>query len=637
MSTVSVRATRLATRASIGSVEGALLLLALVALGLVLAPAHWSSLWMDREFTGGVAPLANRLVDGERLYTDGAHSPLPPLSFVLVRVLGGGDASWLTASVLNFLFQGLTLLVSWLVLRRVFGARVGFAATVCAIPIFLALPKTVLYDAMVQSCVALAALVIVTLPRRWPVLLGAVSAVAVLTKQSTGGALVGGVVLALLVAPPGGLRPLGRSWWTTVGSYLASLLAAAALLLAACAPWASPGGFVHDVLLIASDAKGDQADVLAKVRAWGDEVLSFGLALAIAIAVVTVAVRRFHVRRRIAGPPEASWWPCARPAHPGAGTTVALSVAAVAGAAIGMATWSLDATRLADPLITAAQEIDTAIARYRFTASFAAVLVFAIAVLWRHLRRADEDAARFVRVFCLFACAALGMSLSGPSLRWFYDNNPLVPFALGCLIVVLVWLATLLGAWRARGDTALAAVAVSVLSALLWASLGDQVWVARSASTSWPEIAHLQGAKLRPAAAGMRTLVDRVRTLAAPREPVLLLPEDPNVQAWFERPRPGLTSLMVFADQYWDRYVDEDFERLAADPPKVVVIGPRNEWRPFSHLVHRGRGAERLVDRVRRELLPGRYIAQAPLRITRHPVLYADERPDDWLDLWVRR
>src|SRR4051812_841581 len=60
-------------------------LLALIALfvfwGVVLGRAHIHSLWMDVEFTGWVAPLANRLADGPRLYEDGTHMPMPPLPF----------------------------------------------------------------------------------------------------------------------------------------------------------------------------------------------------------------------------------------------------------------------------------------------------------------------------------------------------------------------------------------------------------------------------------------------------------------------------------------------------------------------------------------------------------------------------
>ena len=78
---------------------------------------------------------------------------------------------------------------------------------------------------------------------------------------------------------------------------------------------------------------------------------------------------------------------------------------------------------------------------------------------------------------------------------------------------------------------------------------------------------------------------------------------------------------------------DEDFQRLVADPPKVIIIGPRGFRRGFSHLFHVNWGAERLIDRVLGELLPRRFTRQAPMRIA-----FPSNGPQgDWMDLWVRR
>ena len=604
-----------------------MLVLALVALAFVLVPAHWTSIWLDREFTGGIGPLANRLVDGQRLYADGMHSPVPPLSFVLMRVVGGGDATWLTGSIVNYVFQTLALGVTWLALRRTFGARVGFAATLCTVPIFLALPKTVLYDAMVEFWVACAAWIVAARPRRWPVLLGAVSAAAIMTKQSTGLGVAAGVLLGLVVASPDA-RPFTERWWRRCALYLAAMVLAAAVLVVAVAPWAAPGGLVHDVLVTGAQPKGTPHATIEKLLRWAAEVAVFAVSYAVAIALVVRADRRFNLRSRLPGAGHASWWREARDADAHRFGPLALSGAAVTGAAVGAASWSFHVRRLADPWTVSPDWIEPEVLKYRFPATFAAVTVVAGVGLWRHYRRADERGRRFLGVFSVLACAAVGMSLSTTWLRWTYDNNPLIAFGLACVIVTVIWLAKLVSANGVRA-AALSAAGTFLVSALCWASLGDQVWVANSADQSWPEIAHLKRAGLRPESSGTRTLVARVRALAAPHEKVLLLPEDPNVQAWFERPRPKLTSAMVFPDQYWDRYVDEDFDRLRADPPKVIVIGPRGIWRGFSHYVHVNWGAERLVDRVQRELLPHRYrMAPAvPVRVIGR---------DDWMDVAVR-
>ena len=613
-----------------GAFEAAVLVAALLALGWFLIPAHWSSIWMDREFTGGVGPLANRLVDGERLYTDGMHSPLPPLPFVLMRVVGGGDAGWLSGSVLNYLFQVLTLGLSYLTLRHVFGQRVAFVATLCTIPVFLALRKTVVYDPFVQAWVALAALIVATLPARWPVLLGIVSALALLTKQSTATGIVAGVALALLITPMAG-KLFRRPWWRAVALYGATTLAVSAVVVIAVTPWASPGGFVHDVLVTGAEVKGDQTDVVGKLRIWGDDLVVVTVVFLLIAAVVVLAARRLGLGSRAT-----SWWRTARDADADQSTGFALTGAATAGAALGALSWALDSMRAGDPWFTAS-EVLPRVYDYRFTGTFAAVLAVALIVVWAYRRRPHASAQRFVRVFCVLVGAAVMMSLSGPELRWTYDNNPLIAFGFACLVAGALWLAGLFGAGRPRRRLAFTAAVTGVVSAVCWASLGDQIWVASRATESWSEIEHLDGAKLRPASSGLRTLVADVRELAAPDETVLLLPEDPNVQAWFERPRPRLTSAMVFADQYWDRYVDEDFERLAADPPKVIVVGPRLSWRPFGRLFHRHWGAERLIDRVKRELLARRYERRPPVKFQIAPWRYGLKVPPEWLDVWVRR
>src|ERR1041385_7020350 len=50
------------------------LLLMLAALGWLMIPAHLTSIWMDREYTDWISPIANRLHGGDRLYAAGMHS-----------------------------------------------------------------------------------------------------------------------------------------------------------------------------------------------------------------------------------------------------------------------------------------------------------------------------------------------------------------------------------------------------------------------------------------------------------------------------------------------------------------------------------------------------------------------------------
>ena len=113
-----------------------------------------------------------------------------------------------------------------------------------------------------------------------------------------------------------------------------------------------------------------------------------------------------------------------------------------------------------------------------------------------------------------------------------------------------------------------------------------------------------------------------------PIEPgVALLPEDPNVQEWFERSRPAFSSAIVFVDQYWDRYVDSDFDLLRLYPPKLIIMGRFIEtWGEFGL----NRKTVRLMKRVRDELLPRMY-----QRLTAHEIIYQGRKQH--MDVYIRR
>jgi hypothetical protein len=138
-------------------------------------------------------------------------------------------------------------------------------------------------------------------------------------------------------------------------------------------------------------------------------------------------------------------------------------------------------------------------------------------------------------------------------------------------------------------------------------------------------------ARMRPASEGMRALVTTVRARSqAAHDTVLLLPNDPNVEAWFDRDRPALSCAIIFTDQYWDRYVEKDFAELEAHPPKVIVIGPRDFWRRFSRIWNVNRGAERLTDLVLNKLVPEHYdlVSQQPISF---------ENGKDFMDVYALR
>ncbi len=589
------------------------LALCLGVLGAQIVPAHWTSLWNDREFSGWVAPIANRLSGGIRLYEDGLHTPMPPLPFVLVHWLHPHGAPWIAESLLNFAFQAATLLVLYWAFAKRLGAGTAFATTLAAIPVFFALPKEILYDSMAQFLVALIGWSTAGLVGPPPkdnkpdqsrgslllVLLGVELALLLLTKQNTAvGAILGAVVVLLSL-------PRVSTWTARARRVLLCLgwtLICLAILVAVLRPWSQPWGLVCDVFLTGSEPKGGGLRLVRNLLTyWAQCVVVVGgffLLHRICQSIYATGAEEKRACRTDAVSFPAGFFEMA----------VAAGLGSLAGFGLGIVL-----ARTALPLLP----LDRAWPTILLNAGLAGCLLGGGASLIPVRFRPTglpvaQPLAPFIVVF-LFS--AWFHSLSVKQFYWSYYNNPLIFVALAFVVSGLTRPAA---AQPPGGAPRFAWLLVSVVMVLLWLGATDQISAVTQCRDGWPEIRHLAGARLRPQAQGMRELVRLVRSLADPaaRDEVLLLPDDPNVEAWLERPRPALSSAIVFTDQYWDRYVDRDFETLKARPPKVIVIGPRDYWRAFSRKWNVKRGAERLINRVQEELLPQGYTLSAEVPIT---------------------
>jgi hypothetical protein len=218
-------------------------------------------------------------------------------------------------------------------------------------------------------------------------------------------------------------------------------------------------------------------------------------------------------------------------------------------------------------------------------------------------------------------------------LRWTVDNNPLVFFALALVVAASVNCSTANGqATPGPKRNRMAALVAGFIIFIMWPLAHFLTLNIVDSTQAWPEVRHLAGARLRPECDGMRQLVQTVRSYADParHDTVLLLPNDPNVESWFERDRPKFSCAIIFTDQYWERYVDRDFASLQAHPPKVVVLGPRNYWRFFCRGWHVNGAAERLIDRVREKMLAPDYDLKSE-----QPIAY--QGGTDYMDVYVRR
>lgn len=612
-------------------------------LGTLLVGSHWTSTWVDREFTGWIAPLAHQVGEGARMYEDGRHSPLPPLPTLLLWALAPRPASWYSESLAIFLFQSGTLAVMYGVIRAVMSRRAALWAVLAGAPVFFSLSKTILYDFMPQFLVAVGLAGVVCWfrsfrkdrPTRatwaWIAAMGGLSATVLLTKQSTGLGFTLGVALTLTIFPRG----------TAPGSRLASLavfaLAAGAafgLWCAAIRPLVSVAGMVHDVFLIGSEPKGGARQMV-------HNLLGYTAELACLCALVGLAALAYRGARR--GP---AWQAslmreeALRPAQARGLRRLAwglpLACCVLAGCASAGIHWRGDcASLLFAPqtigLAVLVGLLALAIFPRKATAAAAGGPIARFARAWfrpPRVRPALSDNVLPPLVLVALVAAAFH-NLSASELRWTVDNNPLVILALAALAALVIAPERTADLCRSEPPSAGRACLVAA-TVLCWTTMIPQWQAARECRIAWPEVSHLRGARLRPKAEGMRELVSVVRRWAPRHDDcVLVLPDDPNVEAWLERPRPALTSSIVFTDQYWDRYVEEDFRRLQADPPRVIVVGPRVCWRPFSRVWHADWGAERLIDCVETRLIADRYRLVGSVAVPLRGMT-------DYMDVYVR-
>lgn len=583
---------------------------------------------MDREFTGWVVPISNQLKSGIKLYDHGGHIPMPPLSFLIVQAAGHGEGTWLLESTLNFLFQAGALVLLFITLSKIAESSVAFISILGTVPLFFALPKTIVYDAVAQLFVALLFLFAVIFLERMtpdseresritklPLVLGACCALILFSKQSTGfGSLV---AVSLLIVTL-------RSKIKAKAMQLATLWFAAALFLVLLclmsAPFISISGFFSDVVVHGSEPKGGATRMFRNLASYAFQLFrTFTFPpYVIAAALVTLAVflgRQCQKRYCLNSKSVNSLSPATIGYTYVLGSLVGSVVALIIWMHCRVAVSSLSNTVLPALLLlalgySASQQVSS----------------------WRK----PTVCAKTLSLSYLFfptLIVAVFHSLSVPQFRWSYDNNSLIA------IVLAIFFALMFQFCRGFANCARgvqcgvmsgAAIIVASVQFVLWSALAPQLSAAVACTEVWSEVQHLQGARLPKSADGLREVVAVVRELAGPEDEVLLLPNDPNVAAWFERPSTNLSSFIIFTDQYRDRFVDADFSRLSLLPPKVIIIGPRNYWRGFSRIWNKDVGAERLIDRVLSELVPHAYDFHSTI-----PIRHGQEK--DFMDIYVKR
>jgi hypothetical protein len=566
------------------------------------APRLNNFVYSDREFTGWVGPIAERLNQGARLYRD-MVLPIPPGSFALLAVVQRMTGKVLLlqelwTAALSHWAMGL---IAYAVATKYSTRKVGLLVAMVTLVLVTQAPKECVYDHTSLLCAwaavytGLCALLGAGkgADRNWAAT-GFLSGFSLAFKQSTATGMVAGWALALayrfIVERRAKRDDAAREKLRAVGAYAAGLgggLIMVALVVAAVG--ANLRDFVQAVLVDGPPLKGGTRTLLANLFAFVfhfDAIRNTIVPTAIVIAIgVSMSRRRGNVH--VGAEPESG--------RSLGRFSVALLVAAptlVFGIATAMLAGEIRGLELH---FTAICEGLKNVPAYGF--------VYAMVFFAAHLHEssAATDRARDRG----HALNALLLSTMTTSLVYdtsfvefipFYFNDPSIPVVLLCLFVAteesgFVWATPLV----------LAAAMLPLYGVKLNRALSDDTYVQDS---QWKGLrVNYRGVEVLRAAA-------RARDLAGPTGTVLVLPEDEQLVGLIERPRPRISGAIVFVDQYPKRLLAADLRELDRNPPDVVIIHPRRarDWRTVFHTWTHGSGAELFIDHVLEELLPRRYV-----------------------------
>jgi hypothetical protein len=571
---------------------------------------------------------------------------MAPLSYVALYLMSGGKATWFTESLAIVIAQGLLVLTMYAGLSLCLDRPLPFLAAFCSVPVYYALTKTVFFDAWTQLVVAAVAVLASLFPRLMHrraqevgiaglaaqsrlrnaallALLAVCSVAAVLSKQSTGiGCFLGAVlVVGALVDYPTSAARLG-----SLATFLVLATVAFAGASLSMSPWLSVPGMLNDVFRTGSEPKGGLGLMISHLVGFSAEIASCLILLAVFGAAFAATLGR-------------SWR---------SGAARNTDEPSVDARISEVRNWpGIYLCALAGPLLLLFPDVlPEEVRRYaksqsealRWAILWSGLFVAAFEVLRIRKSVAVEapsyrhDHRALAAMFCVLLPAAAFHSLSGISFRWTYDNNPLITLAISGTLVSLLHVSSHVSRDRPGQGRRFWGGVIALVCCACWARFSEPLRECRQCARECSDIPYLRHARLPPGAESVRTLASVVKdcVLDDPNARVLLLPNDPDVEEWIGCARPKLSCAVLFADHYWDRYVESDFDRLARDPPKVIVMGPRKGWREFAEHWHKNWGCTRLIEGVRTRLLPRSYAHYRAIPLTFNG-------KDDWIDVFKKR
>ncbi len=542
--------------------------LCLVGFAFLYVPRLANPLWSDVEFTGWVSPIAQRMVEGQRIYRD-FTLPIPPGSFALMAAfqsLTGRffllDELWLCA-----LCQLLMVPIGWALVRPFTTERNATLATMAMVPVLIAAPKEIAYD-HTALVVAWGSLLLLSRGLLRPAgkarraLIASAGFTAGLTlvlKSSTGMGAVAAVCVAMAGIAWIGWRTEGKACFRDLardaafmGAGLLGGLVATVLVVTALG--GSVSEFYQVVFVDGPRLKGGRGQAILNLLSYTivqtPMHLSFLLALVMAYVLVRVVKSEDPLLVKpetepLAGEQGRAWWVFAVPM----GVYVLLVFAVASLLLAGNASHVPFGLQVGSAFGSAGPMMGMF------------VLLLLIVANWSRAQARTEPRTVFAVVGLAAGVLSLMHNLSDPKHRPLYDNNPIIPLGIVSLLI-------LLDQARAR------VLKYAVVGLMLLGLFGGKFQRYLIARTPVQDPGFWRGLRVNHNGTVLLEAAMRARELAGPDGTVLSLPEDPMYQALIGRPRPKLRGGIVFVDQFPEHVLAEDLATLRAHPPTVLVLHP---------------------------------------------------------------
>ena len=550
----------------------AVFVLCFIGLMFLYVPRLANPLWSDIEFTGWVAPIAHRMAEGQRIYRD-FTLPIPPGSFAVMaafqRLTGRFyllDELWLCA-----LCQLLMMPIGYFLVRPFTTERNAALSTMAMVPVLIAAPKEIAYDhtALVLAWGGLAMLAQgLTRPagrsrHRWLAGAGLLAGTTLAFKSSTGVGAVAGVTAGLTLCTTIAWRREGfeqarawlRAWAFALAGMAGGLVLTMALVLGL---GGALGEFIQIVFADGPALKGGRGQAILNLLSYTiiqtPTHLSFFTAAVLAYLIARAVVRKDALQV------PTTWVDDDSTERGNAGWVFGVLMGLFVVLVFAMAGLLLagNATRVPFVLQVGAGFGGAGSMIGLF------VLVLVLAVNAFRAEAGNDRRAAFAALTLAAGVVSLIHNLSDPKHRPLYDNNPIIPLAIFSVLLLC--------------DQARSLILKYVLVCLMLLNLfGLKFQRYLDARNVVDDPGFWAGLRVTSNGQKLLAAAVRARELAGPDGTVLMLPEDPMVEALVGRRRPPLFGAIVFVDQFPEHALDRDLAAIHANPPDVVLLHPREE------------------------------------------------------------